>query len=583
MSLLIKALKQAEKRHQEATAAVFESAPAEPAGDPMGGASDAAAAPGAGPARSAVASERRAESVAAAIAEIESAGAMLAGLAAGSTVEASSAASSATPSASMPAAPAASAATAAEPAQPGTSKTRKSPASSRPAAPAKSGPGIQLELTSEHDRARSAGPSAVAPPAFEPAMQPLFAQAGASAARPAAMVAPASASQRNSRIYLWSGVAAGVFCVAGWLGWQSLSGTPGSSSMAGGIRPPYATPGQSPNSANSGGAPGARAGMQPPPAESGPASRSGSAASSPTDSTIATASPVATASTVAPAPDDEPTPRARSHPGGRSKTSAKSAGTAQEPLKTALLAPPDRVTPPSRPARGLPQVAAAGAAAAHASAFAPGSAPGASPIRLARTEASQDRIARLLDEGYAALGQNNRNAARALYEQVIELDQNSADAWIGLATLAARAGEVAQAERLYGRALEIDPNDATARAGMMSLRGTGDATGQESQLRNLIAQDPSQAASHFALGNALAAQGRWPEAQQSYFNAQSIDPMQPDYAFNLAISLERVKQPQAAAGYYKRALQLADEKPSKFTRAQAQARLAALDSTGAPK
>lgn len=108
----------------------------------------------------------------------------------------------------------------------------------------------------------------------------------------------------------------------------------------------------------------------------------------------------------------------------------------------------------------------------------------------------------------------------------------------------ARAGRTAQAERAYNRALEIDPNDGSARcAGLVALRGGGDLAAQESQFRHMLAQDDSQPAVHHALGNVLASQGRWAEAQQAYFNASAGDPDQPDYAYNLAISLERLKQP----------------------------------------
>ena len=45
------------------------------------------------------------------------------------------------------------------------------------------------------------------------------------------------------------------------------------------------------------------------------------------------------------------------------------------------------------------------------------------------------------------------------------------------------------------------------------------SSSQESQLRGLVARDPADPAPHFALGNALASQGRWAEAQQSFFAA----------------------------------------------------------------
>jgi Tfp pilus assembly protein PilF len=200
----------------------------------------------------------------------------------------------------------------------------------------------------------------------------------------------------------------------------------------------------------------------------------------------------------------------------------------------------------------------------------------ASNMRITRND-QQDQVARLLEQAYASMQRQDKRSAKALYDQVLSLDRHNADAVIGLAALAAKEGELATAERLYNRALEIDPNDTAARAGLAGLRSSADPAGQESQLRHLLASDPAQPSVQFALGNSLATQGRWHEAQQAYFNAFNADPKHPDYAFNLAISLERVRQPQLAAQFYRTALQLAQQRSTKFVLATAQQRLAAIE------
>ncbi|HMN79794.1 MAG TPA: tetratricopeptide repeat protein [Burkholderiaceae bacterium] len=197
-------------------------------------------------------------------------------------------------------------------------------------------------------------------------------------------------------------------------------------------------------------------------------------------------------------------------------------------------------------------------------------------MRLVRSDEGE-RMARMLESAYTALQTRDIEAARAIYEQVLALDPNNTDALAGLATYSARAGNPLQAERLFNQVLAIDPNDQAARAGLVALRTSGDPAGQESQLRHLIAQDDSQPALHYALGNVLAAQGRWAEAQQSYFIATAGDAEQPDYAYNLAVSLERLKQPRAAATHYRRALELAVSRPARFPIDRARARLTALD------
>ena len=76
----------------------------------------------------------------------------------------------------------------------------------------------------------------------------------------------------------------------------------------------------------------------------------------------------------------------------------------------------------------------------------------------------------------------------------------------------------------------------------------------------------------FALGNQYASQRRWAEAQQAFFAAFSGDPENADYAYNLAISLDHLRQPRLALEYYQRALALAGNRPVGFNTAQAQAR-----------
>jgi len=95
----------------------------------------------------------------------------------------------------------------------------------------------------------------------------------------------------------------------------------------------------------------------------------------------------------------------------------------------------------------------------------------------------------------------------------------------------------------------------------------------------MLAQQPGAAVLHFALGNVYAGQNRWSEAQQEYFKAYVAEPGNADFAFNLAISLEHLRQTKPAADYYRKALDLHAVRPGSFSPLQAQSRLRAL---GAP-
>lgn len=77
-------------------------------------------------------------------------------------------------------------------------------------------------------------------------------------------------------------------------------------------------------------------------------------------------------------------------------------------------------------------------------------------------------------------------------------------------------------------------------------------------------------------GNQFARQGRWAEAQQAYLRALTGDPGNPDIAFNLAVSLDRMHQPVEAIAYYERALALAAHRAVSFPAAAARRRLQQL-------
>ncbi len=98
----------------------------------------------------------------------------------------------------------------------------------------------------------------------------------------------------------------------------------------------------------------------------------------------------------------------------------------------------------------------------------------------------------------------------------------------------------------------------------------------ESRLKNMIATQPEAGFLHFALGNQMALQARWPEAQAAYFKALSNEPDNADYAYNLAVSLDHIRQSKLALEYYQKALALSDARPSTFDRTRATARMREL-------
>jgi Flp pilus assembly protein TadD len=182
----------------------------------------------------------------------------------------------------------------------------------------------------------------------------------------------------------------------------------------------------------------------------------------------------------------------------------------------------------------------------------------------------------LLNDAYAALQSNQLESAQSLYQRTLAADPKNTDALLGLAAIAVRQGNSEEAIRLYLQILELEPRHALAQSGLIALLGRADPAAAETRLKQLIAREPS-AFLFFTLGNLYADQSQWASAQLAYFQAHHLDAANPDYAYNLAVSLEHVSQPKLALDFYRRAVQLAAAKGrSNFNPAQAQDRIGKL-------
>ena len=179
--------------------------------------------------------------------------------------------------------------------------------------------------------------------------------------------------------------------------------------------------------------------------------------------------------------------------------------------------------------------------------------------------------------GYAAYAAGDFNGARNAYEEALREEPANRDALLGLAALDVRSARYESAEALYLRALQIDPRDGDTQAALIALRsGRSDPLVTESRVKTLIAADPDAHALHFTLGNQLAAQSRWAEAQQEYFKAYIADPDNADFAYNLAVSLDHLHQRRQALEYYQRAISLGEKRGAAFDLTSARARAAQL-------
>src|SRR5574343_139048 len=195
-------------------------------------------------------------------------------------------------------------------------------------------------------------------------------------------------------------------------------------------------------------------------------------------------------------------------------------------------------------------------------------------IRLLRSQPSIDP---LMLRAHQSPQNGELELARREFETVLQRDPKHLEALLALAAIAQHQGRKADAEQLQQRAIVANPADPMAQAAILNSQAAeADPNGTESRLKGLLSTQPEAPALNFALGNLYSRQQRWAEAQQAYFNAVASDSDNPDYLFNLAVSLDRLRQTKLAAQHYRLALDAASKRPAAFSSARVERRLTEL-------
>ena len=197
------------------------------------------------------------------------------------------------------------------------------------------------------------------------------------------------------------------------------------------------------------------------------------------------------------------------------------------------------------------------------------------PIHVDRAPSEAAPFSAALTAAHEAYGAGDLAVARALYREVLASTPDNPDALDGLGAIALQDGQHELARQFFRRALIAHPLDPAALAGLARTE-RHDPMQTESRLKDSLTSQPDAIGAHLALGDTLAAQQRWAEAQHAYFQAHSLAPGHPDIAYNLAVALDHLGQRRPAAGFYRKALQLADQHPARFSRHHCETRLHAL-------
>lgn len=200
--------------------------------------------------------------------------------------------------------------------------------------------------------------------------------------------------------------------------------------------------------------------------------------------------------------------------------------------------------------------------------------PAAKPIIRHPTQHASSSLAVI----YKHIAQGNLIEAEQALRNILTQHPAHIDAMLALAGLYRLLGDRAQSTAWRLRALAQAPAHPETLASQAYEDAEGLPSGQaETQLRSHIAHHPDASALHFALGNQLAEQERWHEAHLAYQQALRGDNNNPDYRYNLAVSLDRLHQSSLASHHYRLAEQHRQTRPAFFSAQTLQQRLNELD------
>ena len=177
---------------------------------------------------------------------------------------------------------------------------------------------------------------------------------------------------------------------------------------------------------------------------------------------------------------------------------------------------------------------------------------GASTLSISRGSLVSQK-SQLLVEAYKAYERSDIATARELYTKVLAMDETDRDGLLGRAAIHILDNEFPQAIEKYQQLLIDNPKDSMAMASMISVANIDPQLG-ETQLKRLLREQPESPYLHFVLGNMYGSQNRWHDAQSSYFEALQKKPADPNYAYNLAVSLEHIGKSKSALTFYQKAL-----------------------------
>ena len=197
-------------------------------------------------------------------------------------------------------------------------------------------------------------------------------------------------------------------------------------------------------------------------------------------------------------------------------------------------------------------------------------------IHVQREEPKIDYLQQALEQAYEAYQAGYMVHAEQQYQIALQYEPDNQDALLGMAVISQSLNNEQQAKTYYQKLLKLNPKNSIAMSGLISMQQDLVQSANESRLKLLLSEEPDAAYLYAALGAQYVAESRWSEAQQAFLKAHHYDSNNPDYTYNLAITLDHLGQIQAAIKYYKQALFLSKQFSAGFKNSVIESRLLSL-------
>jgi tetratricopeptide (TPR) repeat protein len=180
-------------------------------------------------------------------------------------------------------------------------------------------------------------------------------------------------------------------------------------------------------------------------------------------------------------------------------------------------------------------------------------------IRINVSESPEDEEEYLLEdyvnEAYDAALVGQLEVAAFLYKKALEIDKNNLSIKYSLATIYHKQNEYEQAKRFYNSVLTADPKHFKALNNLLALMGQENPHKALADLQELAQINPSYSPLQAQIGIVLLELGDIKAAEEHLRKAVMLDPVVPQYRYNLALLYERMRKPKLALQLYNSLLQ----------------------------